>query len=195
MNHKLITTLIICNLFFASIVLSEWFYLSGIEDTQIANHSSVSNTNQETIQLHLNQQPEENYVDLVNRPLFIQGRKPVIEQNLPHHEPSNNEFNWSLSGIFHTKQSWRALLVKQNTAPASSETTAKLIEYRKVVLNDEVDGWVVSQIEANTLRLTRGSNEKELLLRKKEKQTEQHQPAALPFYSGRDRRMKPIDSE
>ncbi len=118
--------------------------------------------------LDLTEPSEESYNDLVERPLFIKGRKPVNEP-----EPENTStpivkrtdvFNWELTGIYATPKKIMVFFSRTNAKVAKDN-------YRKCKLNDEIDGWKVSEIHPDNVVLTQAGENKILPLRKAKPKT------------------------
>lgn len=110
--------------------------------------------------IDLTQRTEDSFTDLVNRPLFIEGRKPVPE-------PSGTaiqagvaalKFDWLLVGVYTTGNGLSALLTRAAKLPKDN--------YRKIRQDDELDGWKLTSLSKDRVLLMQGENQKELLLRK-----------------------------
>ena len=163
MNNKLITGLGLICIACILVIMCEWLYASWVEKTILA---SLTPTNtkispEEMPHIKLNEQPEESYVDLVARPLFIKGRKPVDE---PSPEAIQNAlvplvFDWELNGVYTTANGLSALFSRSKTKVAKDN-------YRKIGIGAELDGWKIVEIYQDKALLKQGTQEKELLLRK-----------------------------
>jgi hypothetical protein len=109
----------------------------------------------------LTEQPESSYTDLVTRPLFIQGRKPVKESPTVAAPTSTatETFNWALNGVYTHKNGLYALF---------SRTTTKVPKdnFRKVTKDSDIDGWKLTEILKDKVVVSQGSKQKELPLRK-----------------------------
>ena len=163
MNTKLLSALISLCIGCALIIMCEWLYASWVEKTILA---SLTPTNtkispEEMPHIKLNEQPEESYVDVVARPLFIKGRKPIDE---PSPEAIQNAlvplvFDWELNGVYTTANGLSALFSRSKTKVAKDN-------YRKIGIGAELDGWKIVEIYQDKALLKQGTQEKELLLRK-----------------------------
>src|SRR5664279_943928 len=104
MNSKLVSMLasvcIVCTL----IIIGEWFYA-----VRTQKHALTSTTSGETKISHdempgieLTRQSEESYEDLVAKPLFIKGRRPVDEPKAEDAQKPANAmiFDWELNGVY-----------------------------------------------------------------------------------------------
>jgi hypothetical protein len=105
---------------------------------------------------------------LVERPLFIKGRKTVNEpvpETVPVAAVKKVEaFAWDLTGIFATPKGVTAFF---------SRTNAKVPKdnYRKQKISEEIDGWKLSEIHSDNVTLTQTGETKVLLLRKPKPKT------------------------
>lgn len=191
MNSKLIKTLTIVCLVLMVIIALEWLYAARVQKQLLSSISSPSTPilPDEMPAIDLNAQPEESYVDLVERPLFIAGRKPIAETEQTQTVVTANTFDWRLSGIYTTQKGLTALLTRtvakipDPANVASAKPSAD--KYRKVIIEGDIDGWKVTAIHPDEVMLMQGSTQKKLLLRKpkpKIKETPQ-QDGVTPFNS------------
>ena len=183
MNSKLLLICLILLLFFTL----EWFYGLYLQKQILESISAKTKASSASFMPHfdLNQQPEISYSDLVNRPLFIQGRRSV-EDNTTHTTSITNNMDWQLSGVYTTRKGLMALLSR------TTENSTESKPYRKVIIGTEFDGWAVTGIYNDRIRLTHGNQEKDLLLRKPRKLADPlKKDAQQPFNSGREARMRP----
>lgn len=147
------------------VIFCEWMYAIYAQKQLLESVESVSKQKKAVAQLpsiELSKRPESSYTDLVTRPLFIQGRKPVNE---PTNEPTpvsntaTETFNWDVNGIYTYQNKLYALL---------SRTTGKTAKdnYRKVTKDNDIDGWKLTDIQKDKVIVSQGSKQKELPLRK-----------------------------
>ena len=163
MNSKLIAGLASFCIACILIIIGEWLYASWAEKTILTSLTSTDKklSPDEMPHIELNEQPEESYVDLVARPLFIKGRKPIDE---PSPEEAKNAlvpviFDWELNGVYTTANGLSALFSRSKTKVAKDN-------YRKISIGAELDGWKIVEIYQDKALLKQGVQEKELLLRK-----------------------------
>ena len=163
MNSKLIAGLASFCIACILIIIGEWLYASWAEKTILTSLTSTDKklSPDEMPHIELNEQPEESYVDLVARPLFIKGRKPIDE---PSPEEAKNAlvpviFDWELNGVYTTANGLSALFSRSKTKVAKDN-------YRKIGIGAELDGWKIVEIYQDKALLKQGPQEKELLLRK-----------------------------
>ena len=176
MNSKFVSVLASVCIVFALIIIGEWFYA-----VRAKKHALSSTTSAETKLSHdempgieLTRQSEESYVDLVARPLFIKGRRPVDE---PSPEEAQtvavaNSFDWQLNGVYSSKKGLSALFSRSTTKVPKDN-------YRKIRSGADLDGWKLTEIHKDKVILKQGSQQKELLLRKP-KSKELSKKATMP---------------
>ncbi len=163
MNKKLISLLLIVCAVLVLIILGEWLYAIKAQRDLLASTSSPAKkvTPDAMPTLALTKQPEESYDQLVNRPLFIKGRKPVEE---PKPESAQVPvvavvFDWELNGVYTKNKSLSALFSRAKTKVPKDN-------YRKIAVGADLDGWKLTEIKADRAIFMQGGNQKEVLLRK-----------------------------
>ncbi|MDD5412517.1 MAG: hypothetical protein PHF31_14090 [Methylobacter sp.] len=164
MNIKLIKFLVSACIGLCLIIAGEWLYASYRQHRLLTSISSEKLKDYKTDELpkiELTKQPEESYVDLVARPLFIEGRKPVNEPSPEEVQAAakSESFDWQLNGVYSTKKTISALFSRSKSKVAKDN-------YRKITVGDDLDGWKLTEINKDRVMLKQGGNEKELLLRK-----------------------------
>ncbi len=170
MNLKLIKFLSAVCAGLCFIIICEWLYaiyaqkhlLSSIEASDNKKHSAF-----DLPTVKLNEKPEASYEQLVTRPLFISGRRPVAETTATDAKPAvvaNQPFSWSLNGVYTKKNGLYALF---------SRTASKVPKdnFRKVTKGNDIDGWKLTGIEKDKVILSQGDEKKELPLRKPKPKT------------------------
>jgi hypothetical protein len=163
MNNKLVSMLVYICIALILIIIGEWFYAVHAQ-TQTLTSTTSSETkisHDEMPGIELTRQPEESYVDLVARPLFIKGRKPVDEPSPEEAQATNkaNTFDWELNGVYSTKKSLSALFSRTKSRVPKDN-------YRKISAGADLDGWKLKEIHKDRAVLSQGNQQKELLLRK-----------------------------
>jgi len=163
MNSKLVSLLASVSILCALIIIGEWYYAVRAKKHALSSTPSaeIKLAHDEMPGLELTRQSEESYADLVARPLFIKGRRPVEE---PSQEGAQalgavETFDWQLNGIYSSKKGLFALFSRTTTkAPKDN--------YRKLSTGTDLDGWKLTEIHYDKVILKQGSQQKELLLRK-----------------------------
>jgi hypothetical protein len=183
MNSQLIKILIVLCLAFGLMITVEWFYADYRQKQLLSSKitpSKLADAEMPTLQLGL--KPEASYNDLVNRPLFIMGRKPVPEAEATQSGEQattamGNISDWQLNGVYTTPKGLMALLTR-------TVVTTPTDKYRKVLAGANMDGWNVAEIHTDKIVLTQGATQKNLLLRPPKPKDPQEKNSAIPSNSG-----------
>ena len=166
MNIKLMSMLGFVCLMLILIIIGEWFY-AGWTQKQVLMSITASekkSAHDEMPTIDLSKQTEAGYTDLVTRPLFIKGRKPIDEPT-PEEEQASAAaavvvvFDWELSGIYTTTKGLSGLFSRAKSKAAKDN-------YRKISIGADLDGWKLTEISTDRAVLKQGAQEKQLLLRK-----------------------------
>lgn len=163
MNSKLISVLaIVCGLLMV-IIIGEWVYAVHAQK-QLLLSTPPAETRQSADEMpviDLAQRSEESYTDMVARPLFLKGRKPVNEPRVKGNEAvvANVKFDWQLNGVYSKQKTLKAFF---------SRATAKVPKdnYRKLAIGEDIDGWKLAEIHPDRVILVQSTEQKELQLRK-----------------------------
>lgn len=185
MNIKIIKLLAVLCAVLAVILLLEWvgaeYALNQLLNTESEASKQAYHIEDVPI-IDLGGKTEEYYADLVSRPLFIQGRRPVAEtaSDKDNGALGSEVFDWQLNGVFTYRGTLSALFSRDNK-PANKD------KFRKLKVNGDLDGWILTEIHKDRAVLNQqGSEPKTLMLRKdkpKELQTAtpgQEPPAQSP---------------
>jgi hypothetical protein len=165
------------------IIVMEWLIAKFSENRLLSSIESPvpSNVSNERVPaVDLEAKPEESYVDLVARPLFLKGRKPVEEVSAENEKEQigNGTFDWRLDGIYTGRNGLSALLSRSKeggvspapaaagSMPSAQDPKAKPDNFRKVSESEDVDGWRLVQIKTDRVVFELGGEVKELVLRK-----------------------------
>ena len=108
---------------------------------------------------------------VVERPLFIEGRKPIIEAVENQAQPTVDHGQideWPLIGIYNKGQQPMALFRKQNEAK----------KYLKLTEQQMIAGWQLQQIQADRVLLMQNGQTKTVMLRKPRPQLKSTTPSA-----------------
>lgn len=111
--------------------------------------------------IELKGKPEEFYSDLVSRPLFIKGRRPASESRTDQANAVSGPdmFDWQLIGVY-TAHNTLSALFSRAKIPVPKDN------FRKLKIDDDLDGWKLTEIHTDKVILMLGDESKELLLRK-----------------------------
>ena len=161
MNSKLVSTLASLCIVLILIIIGEWFYAARAQKLALSPTTSADTkiSYDEMPDIALTRQSEERYEDLVTRPLFLKGRRPVDEPTPEEvkNSAAANTFDWQLNGVYTTKKGLSALF---------SHSTSKVRKdnYRKITTGADLDGWKLTEILKDRAILKQGNQRKELLL-------------------------------
>jgi hypothetical protein len=175
MNSKLVIFLGSACVLLTLIIAAEWFYanwlIAKLLTPLVIKTRELALDEMPSIDLLKRQQ--ENYVDLVTRPLFIKGRRPVSEtrdETIPSDVPQA-DFDWQLLGVF-TSQRGLYALVSRDKRKVPKDNYRKITLKQNIDLKNkpgvknDLDGWNLSQILKDRIILKQGASQKELLLKK-----------------------------
>lgn len=162
--------------FLSIILLIEWslgeFSRSRLQDA--LNKTIAADFSSESLpSLRLPKQGAGNFIGIVERPLFIEGRKPLPEAAEAHSEKAAEAGqidDWQLIGVYNKDKRLVALFRKQNEAK----------KFLKLHEEQMVSGWQLKQIQADRVLLQQGGQEKALMLRKPREQSKAPTPAKRP---------------
>ncbi len=175
MNLRLVKLqLLVCGLL-SLILAAEWAYGEfaarrlqqsqqySIDDSKIPAELPTIPTLKSTTML---------YNELVERPLFIEGRKPIVEESVE--KVQNNVENgliddWALIGIYKKDKRPMALFARKN------ETK----KFLKISNEQMISGWLLKEIQSDRVILQQAAQQKTVLLRKPRE--ENRPPAPLPL--------------
>ena len=165
MNRPTLYCLGALNLFFVGVLAIEVYLTTQPIDAAAltVQKKNVTALQEEATDLNLSDPSEDNYSDLVERPMFIKGRKPV-EEPIPEEmalatAQKTENVNWELIGIYSTPKGTTAFFSRSNGRLPKDN-------FRKCKLGDALDGWHLSEINESGVNLTQGTEPKKLPLRK-----------------------------
>lgn len=162
MNRKLLKLQLAgCGLLTA-ILAAEWGYGQFADQqlqTALQSSGQADYQADDLPQLNLPKHNSENFSAVVERPLFIEGRKPIAEAG-PADTAQNAEVgqleDWLLIGVYNKDKKPMALFGKQNEAK----------KYQKLAEQQSIAGWQVHQIQPDRVILQQGVQQKTVMLRK-----------------------------
>ncbi len=188
------------------IIVLEWMLAKFAESRLLNSIESPTPQNlaiDQVPEVDLEAKVEESYVDLVARPLFLKGRKPVEESSSEKEkeQTGSETLDWRLDGIYTGKNGLSALLsrstegavppVTAGLAPAAGGVAGakgKPDNYRRVAKNGDLDGWRLAEIKTDRVVFELGGESKELVLRKpKPKELPPDQPKPQERQQNRSR--------
>lgn len=163
MNSKLVSVLAAVCISCILIITGEWLYAKH-EQKQLLTSvtpAEIKAPAEEMPGLELTRKDEASYTDLVSRPLFLKGRRPVNE---PVSEEAQagatlNNFDWKLDGVYSTKKGFSALFSR-------AKSKASKDNHRRIGVGVALDGWKLAEVHLDRVVFSQGDQQKELLLRK-----------------------------
>jgi hypothetical protein len=165
MNTKLVKILGAVLALLMLVIAAEWVYAKKAQQELLETASAIKPEEYQADELpviDLTEQTEDTYADLVDRPLFIKGRRhveevpPESEQTAP---AAAENFDWQLNGVYSGKSGLTALFSRVKTRVPKDN-------YRRLQVGADLDGWKLNKIENDKVLLKQGDNPKELPLRK-----------------------------
>lgn len=164
MNSKAIKLLSGLCLFLLLVLLCEWL-LSGSSEQALSDPSHTEDSQAQVTKLPklvVNKQSAESYTQMVERPLFIEGRRPVIdEEGEDDVEETGQIEDLVLQGIYSVKGQQQALF---NTKGIGRN-------YLKKSEGEDVNGWLLKEIQTDRVVLEQGDKEQTVMLRKPKPKT------------------------
>ena len=164
MNFKLIKLLaVVCGVLIV-VIVAEWQFARYSKKqlfTQSAAGVEQDYAPGELPQIELAQQPEDSYVELTNRPLFVEGRRPVMETEEESEQVvvPLEKFDWELDGVFIHQDMTIALFSRSKKTPDQDN-------HLKKTEGETIDGWKLLEIDTDKVVLEQGGKRHELMLRK-----------------------------
>ncbi|MCK4843330.1 MAG: hypothetical protein KAT04_15835 [Methylococcales bacterium] len=180
MNSKAVNLLLGICLLLICILIAEWLLInsSATSSIELLVTEKVQDAAIDLPELMLEQQPIEAYSAMVDSPLFIEGRKPVSqEEGNKVDEGVSKIDDLVLVGVFSAKEQMVALFSKQGARK----------KYSKKIEGDDIAGWQVKEIKQDRVVLQRSGRQQTVMLRKsKQKSTIKPKPVA-----GKQIKLKP----
>jgi len=163
MNSKLVKLLASVCAVLLLIIFAEWIYAVLAYNKLLASTAGAATQKPpvEMPSIELTKQPEEFYDQMVARPLFVKGRRPVDEPKTEDTQALSvaTVFDWELNGVYTKNNNLKALFSR-------SKTKIQKDNFRKVALDGDLDGWKLTEIHKDKVTLVQGANQKVLQLRK-----------------------------
>lgn len=162
MNQKLIRLQILaCGALGAGLV-GEWAYsrfTASELQSQLAAREQIEFQAEELPSIADDPRTVDSYNDIVERPVFIEGRKPVAEANSTENSQTLDAGqidDWLLIGVYSKGDKPFALFSKRNEAK----------KYLKITEDQTISGWRLGQIHADHVVLQQAGQQKSVALRK-----------------------------
>jgi len=108
-------------------------------------------------EISLTEKTVDGYLDMVDKPLFIKGRKPVNEDKLPSNKEISTPIrNLTLVGIYSLGNQKIALFRPRNTRQPHLKKSA----------GEKLSGWIIKTIKSDQVILQQGGKQQIIKLRK-----------------------------
>lgn len=162
-NTKLLSLMIIVIVCLVTLIIAEWGYMSLARQALFEDVNKVEVRGYEIDELpsiDLFQTSLDEYGEMVNRPLFVQGRRPIEPSDSGTLEPLVlSDFEHLLIGIYGPEEKMSALF--KNVKVRGQEP-----KYFKVLVGDDIQGWQVDEIRRDKVILSQGDSQKQAMLHK-----------------------------
>lgn len=163
MNSKLVKLQALSGALLTVVLAAEWSYAEYAKQQLAAFLNIQADEEYQAVELPditLDEKAVDDYTALTERPLFIEGRKPVVVAAEPEAAQTvevGQIDDWLLIGVFNPdKRQKKALFTKRN------ETK----KYLKIAEGQDVSGWVLKEIQPDKVLLVKGDQQKAVNLRK-----------------------------
>jgi len=157
MKNSLIKLLSLVSVLLLGLLILEWFWLNHVDEDK-AIVQPVSTDDQSRLpEIEFTQLPLDNYQEIVMRPLFIEGRRPIeADSNDSIAAITNDIKQFALMGVYTIENKPVALIKDQVNAG----------HYLKKMAGDEIAGWTIKQILPDQMIIERSGQTQEIELRK-----------------------------
>ncbi len=160
MNNNVIKALLAVCLLLLAVLFIEW--QTGKSDSQVAVIPTVTKQEQDPLiqlpKLILTKQTAESYTQMVESPLFVQGRKPIenaTEEEIIE-EASGKIDDLVLQGLYSVQGKKIALFKAKGNDK----------KYLKKTEGEDVNGWQLIEIKADSVVMEQSGKKQSLMLRK-----------------------------
>ena len=175
MNLKLVKLQLIMSGLLGLILLAEYAYgLSAARQLQRSLQFSKddSPSSSELPSISTLKSTSGTFNELVERPLFIEGRKPVVEAVVEATQNADNGQidDWELIGIYTKGNKNTVIFAKKN------ETR----KFLKIGAEQMVSGWLLKEIQLDRVLLQQGAQVKTVMLRKPRAEIKPSPPVGKP---------------
>ena len=162
MNLKLVKLQLSIGILLGLLLALEWYDLDFSQADQQQDSGAVKADKDpvnELPKLEKTPMPVMAYSELVERPLFLEGRRPLPD--IPAADTQkvaelSQLDDWLLIGIFNKDKRQMALFSKKNEAK----------KYLKIGIDQSISGWVIKEIQPDHVVLQQSDQQKSIRLRK-----------------------------
>lgn len=185
MNNKTINVMLALCLILLIVLVIEW-QVAGLVENNVEDMNTAEQEYQDDEKqlsaIALIKSPLTSYTEMVDRPLFIQGRRSVSTVlDVSINQEGSKIEDMTLVGIYSVENQLVAAFSKQGVVK----------KFVKISAKDDIAGWNVKEVQQDKVILQKGSKQQILLLRApKEKMPTK--PAAIKKALARKRRKTNI---
>jgi hypothetical protein len=162
-NIKLVSLLVISIAVLITLIIAEWGSMRLARQALLEDVNKVETRGydiEELPSIDLLQTSVDEYSEMVNRPLFIKGRRPIENIASNAADPIiTGDFKQTLIGIYGTEQGMSALF--KNTSPGVGGP-----KFYKVFVGDDVEGWKIDEIHNDKVVLSQAGSQQQANLHK-----------------------------
>ncbi len=158
MKNSLIKLLSLVSVMLLGLLILEWFWLNHVEEDKAIIQPASTENKIRLPDSKFTQLPFDNYQEIVMRPLFIEGRRPIEggSDDDSIAAISNDIKQFALMGVYTIENKLIALIKDQTNVD----------HYLKKSVGDEIAGWTIKQILTDRIVIERSGQTKEIELRK-----------------------------
>lgn len=148
---------------FALVIVAEWAaharYVAQLDErlSEIGGDAGLFPENFPTENITL--PPVETYAEMIDRPLFLSGRRPMEEQpegaDAIDEQTFSGQLNIKLMGVIAVPKGGMTVLFVDSSG-----------KYSRAEQDDTIEGWLVKEVKSDRVLLEQGGVVEELLLRK-----------------------------
>ena len=189
-EYKMTLLYLAISAFLAVLLGAEWWYGKHFRAEILQQIFTVNKANfemQAVPEYPFLQKPIDSYSELVERPIFFEGRKPIAKIVDPAAAVAEapkapvKEFDLLLTGVIDTPKGKKVLF-------QDPKATAHDDKFKKITKGDEINGWKLTTIHPDKVTLQADAESKDVLLMKAKPKTPMPaavqpppQPAVNPF--------------
>lgn len=164
-EHMLTLLFVICSVILILLMGVQFYLGKNFRDEMLEDLKNIDSADfsmQAIPSYHFNRQNIETYVDLVERPLFFKGRRPVEISEIDPSEQVNKvaeKIDFSLIGIIDTPGGVYSLFLNSRAKPGEG----RFSRFKK---GDDINGRMIKQIKPDRVIIASDNGTEEILLAK-----------------------------
>ncbi len=188
MNQKLIKLQLLAGSLLTLSLVAEWSY-SRFTAEQLQSiltpHAQSDSAAEDLPSIKDSKSSAESYTEIVDRPVFIEGRRPLVETSpteTAQTQDAGQIDDWALIGVYNKGERPTALFSKRNEAK----------KFLKITEDQSISGWQLKKIQSDHVVLQQAGQEKSVILRKPRAQAP-GKPTAPPRAPRPNAVAKPVE--